>query len=165
MRPLHLLHIILYCTLLLLPCSVQAALIITVQQDLDFSKLARPNSGSQFVQLKTNSNTFTAGSTGQSISGTIQRGKYKIRRTGKADSSTISIDVIFGTSGVTGLTFGNVKGMYNNIVIDAFPAGGLPEPGNGSAGKILFVSPRATYTKNTPIGTFAPDFDIVVLFE
>lgn len=154
-----------FFVLLLLPFAAQAALLIIVQQDLDFSKLARPSSGSQFVKIRNNNNTFTAGSTGQSISGTISRGKYKIRRTGQAQSSTISIDVIFGASGVSGLTFGNVTGMYNNAVISSFPAGGLPEPGSGNAGKILFVSPRATYTSATPLGAFTPNFDIVVLFE
>jgi hypothetical protein len=136
-------------------------LTITENQAMSFGTLAKPASGSQFMNLRLNN---TLSGTGSRIAGTPATGIYILRRSGGPSTNIpISIDIMNATSSSPALTFSNITGRYASTAISAFPQGGLPMPRN--VNRTLRIGMRATYTSAIVTGPISAGFDIVVLFE
>lgn len=142
--------------------AVALAQEISIQErtTMDFGKLAKPAAGSQYMQLSATSDTLFG--TGLLLEGTPARGEYRVNHKKNFNQyPTFSLDVV-PHSPHPSISFSNIQGLYDAILLNSFPAGGLPRQ-NGQ--HTLFLGMRVNYTSSVPTGTpFTPTIDLVVLF-
>lgn len=152
-------HAIIVVILLFLNVAPAGSVQIIEKKTLDFATLLIPIGSAEFIRVYADNSAPTG--TGTIVSGSTQRGKYKIKD--NTNNGTFTLDIQNISTGNQYIKLKKFKGIYDGLTISSFPVGGLQRK---KKKKNLFLGARVRYKKQVPEGLYGNmTFDIVHTIE